>query len=83
MIMDEKDIILVDRLVAAGESHCVEFMKNNRNPSKIGKLCSALSNAARMEKYMRAYSGERSDVEAVMVRMLNAERAECTERYGG
>ena len=52
----ERDIVLVDELLANGsEMGCVEFKHNNENPDMIGKLCSALSNVARIEQKDFAY----------------------------
>ena len=46
--MISRDIALVDDLRAGvAESPCVEFKHNNDDPEMIGKLVSALSNAAR------------------------------------
>jgi len=46
----ERDIALVDELRAhTSEAPWLEFKRNNVDPEVIGKLCSALSNSARME----------------------------------
>jgi len=47
----QRDIALVDELISSdSEKSCVEFKHNNDNPEAVGKLCSALSNAARIEQ---------------------------------
>lgn len=52
----ERDIALVDELLAAtGENHWLEFKTNNEDQAMIGKLCSALSNGARIDKKDVAY----------------------------
>jgi predicted HTH transcriptional regulator len=52
----ERDIALIDELRnATSEVACVEFKHNNENPEKIGELCSALSNAARIVEAPLAY----------------------------
>ena len=52
----ERDIVLVDELLSNdSEKACVEFKHNNDNPEMIGKLCSALSNVARIEHKDFAY----------------------------
>jgi len=54
--MLERDIALVDELRArSAEESCVEFKKDNTDPGVIGKLCSALSNAARIDRQDLAY----------------------------
>ena len=54
--MISRDIALVDNLRSGGaESACVEFKHNNDDPEMIGKLVSALSNAARIEDQPLAY----------------------------
>ena len=54
--MIERDIALVDDLRAlVAENACVEFKKDNIAPKVIGKLCSALSNSARIEGVEVAY----------------------------
>jgi ATP-dependent DNA helicase RecG len=51
-----RDIALVDDLRSGGaETPCVEFKRNNDDPEMIGKLVSALSNAARIEDQALAY----------------------------
>ncbi len=52
----DRDIALVDDLRSGGaETSCVEFKRNNDDPEMIGKLISALSNAARIEDRPLAY----------------------------
>jgi predicted HTH transcriptional regulator len=52
----QRDIVLIDELLSGdSEKGCVEFKHNNENPDMIGKLCSALSNAARIEEKDFAY----------------------------
>lgn len=52
----ERDIVLIDELLSdASEIGCVEFKHNKDNPEMIGKLCSALSNTARIEGKDFAY----------------------------
>ncbi len=47
----QRDILLIDELISnSSEKGCVEFKHNNEDPEMIGKLCSALSNAARIEQ---------------------------------
>jgi len=54
--MLERDIILVDDLRSnISENSLVEFKKDNCEPKLIAKLCSALSNAARIANEERAY----------------------------
>ena len=54
--MINRDIALVDDLRADGaETPCVEFKHNNDDPELIGKLASALSNAARIDDRSLAY----------------------------
>jgi ATP-dependent DNA helicase RecG len=54
--MVERDIVLVDELRNnATESNLLEFKKNNTDPKVIAKLCSALSNAARVAQQDFAY----------------------------
>lgn len=54
--MDERDIALIDELRSdIGESSYVEFKKDNSNHEMIGKLCSALSNGARIDGIDFAY----------------------------
>jgi predicted HTH transcriptional regulator len=50
-MITERDIALIDELLAgSSENSCVEYKHNNGNPETIGKLCSALSNAARIDE---------------------------------
>ena len=52
----ERDIALINELRSANaETACVEFKQNNEHPDKIGELCSALSNAARIDEKPIAY----------------------------
>lgn len=52
----QRDIVLIDELLSTStEKSCVEFKHNNESPEMIGKLCSALSNAARIEEKDFAY----------------------------
>lgn len=52
----QRDIVLIDELLSGdSENGCVEFKHNNENPEMIGKLCSALSNVARIEEKDFAY----------------------------
>ncbi len=54
--MTERNIALINDLRSQpAESACVEFKVNNSDPQLIGKLCSALSNAARYEGKEVAY----------------------------
>jgi ATP-dependent DNA helicase RecG len=47
----ERDIALVNELLEKHSEHtCVEFKHNNDRAEMIGTLCSALSNAARIEQ---------------------------------
>jgi ATP-dependent DNA helicase RecG len=47
--MIERDIALINELLSQPSEHSLlEFKKNNFDPKLIGKLCSALSNAARI-----------------------------------
>ena len=43
-----RDIDLVNELLGNDESEWLEFKKGNEDPEMIGKLCSALSNGARL-----------------------------------
>lgn len=53
---EARDIALIDELRAqSAETPWLEFKKNNADPVVIGKRCSALSNAARMEGKECAY----------------------------
>lgn len=63
-----RNIALIDELRSGSESHVVEFKHNNDNPELIGKLCSALSNAARIAKKDVAYLlwGVEDDTKAVI-----------------
>lgn len=52
----ERDIDLINDLVARpAEISWIEFKKNNADPKMIGTLCSALSNAARVDDQNYAY----------------------------
>jgi len=52
----ERDIMLIEELLESGsEKDCAEFKQDNESPVMIGKLCSALSNAARIEQKDFAY----------------------------
>ena len=54
--MQERDIALIDELREySAENTCLEFKKDNIDIKLIGKLCSALSNAARIENKDLAY----------------------------
>lgn len=54
--LPDRDIALInDLLSGGGEGACVEFKRNNDDPDMIGKLISALSNAARIEDLPLAY----------------------------
>ena len=54
--MSERDIALIDDLrKQSSETALVEFKKDNIDPKVIGKLCSALSNSARIEQHDFAY----------------------------
>ena len=51
-----RDITLINELLLSNDEHtCVEFKHNNDNKEMIGKLISALSNAARIEQQDFAY----------------------------
>ena len=52
--MIERDIALIDELCTS-ESALVEFKQNNFDPKLVAKLCSALSNAARIDNKDFAY----------------------------
>ncbi len=52
--MNERDIALIDELRTA-ENALVEFKQNNCDSKLIAKLCSALSNAARIDNKDFAY----------------------------
>ena len=52
----ERDIALVDELrTRSSETDIVEFKKNNSDPKLVGKLCSALSNSARIAQQNCAF----------------------------
>jgi predicted HTH transcriptional regulator len=52
----ERDIALIDDLRSrSSEASVVEFKQNNSDPKLIGRLCSALSNSARIEQQNVAY----------------------------
>ncbi|PWK46855.1 ATP-binding protein [Pleionea mediterranea] len=52
----ERDIVLVDELCSqSAENALVEFKHNNFKPEMVGKLCSAMSNAARIAQKDFAY----------------------------
>lgn len=52
----QRDIVLINELLSSNsEIGCVEFKHNNESPDMIGKLCSALSNVARIEEKDFAY----------------------------
>ena len=54
--MPERDIALIDDLrKQSSETALVEFKKDNVDPKVVGKLCSALSNSARIEQHDFAY----------------------------
>ncbi len=54
--MNERDIALIDELCSQQSEHSLlEFKHNNDDPKMIGKLCSALSNAARVANQDLAY----------------------------
>lgn len=54
--MLERDIALIDELRSqSAENSLLEFKKDNIDPKLIAKLCSALSNAARVAQKNRAY----------------------------
>lgn len=56
MMNEARDIALIDELrVLPAETSWVEFKANNTDPDVIGKRCSALSNAARIEGRDCAY----------------------------
>jgi ATP-dependent DNA helicase RecG len=56
MSLPDRDIALVDELRGrAAEENWVEFKSNNDDKLLIGKLCSALSNAARIDNKEIAY----------------------------
>lgn len=47
--------LINDLLARPAETSWIEFKKDNANPEKIGKYCSALSNAARIDDQACAY----------------------------
>lgn len=52
----QRDVLLVNELLSDNtERSCVEFKHNNEDKEMIGKLCSALSNSARIEEKDFAY----------------------------
>ena len=52
----QRDIALIDELLSSNtENGIVEFKHNNESPEMIGKLCSALSNKARINQDDFAY----------------------------
>ncbi|MEA3444526.1 MAG: ATP-binding protein [Bacteroidota bacterium] len=52
----QRDIALIDELLSSNtEKGAVEFKHNNESPEMIGKLCSALSNIARIDQVDFAY----------------------------
>lgn len=52
----QRNIALIDELLFDGdEQSCVEYKHNNDDPKMIGKLCSALANAAAIEQKDFAY----------------------------
>lgn len=54
--MAERDIALIDDLLQRpGEDDCLEFKVNNFDPKIVAKLCSALSNGARIKRQDCAY----------------------------
>ena len=56
LIQIKRDIALVNELISKrDEDGTVEFKHNNEDPEAIGKLCSALSNKARIENKDFAY----------------------------
>jgi hypothetical protein len=71
-----RDVALVDELRALpAETPWVEFKGNNTDPDMIGKRCSALSNAARIEGKDCAYMlwGIADDSHAVIGTEFNPE----------
>ncbi len=72
----ERDIALIDDLLINGsENGIVEFKYNNDNPEMIGKLCSALSNKARVDEKDFAYViwGIEDDTKKVVGTTFNPE----------
>lgn len=51
----QRDIELINTLLNNKENECLEFKDNNTDPKVIGKLCSALSNSARILNKNYAY----------------------------
>jgi predicted HTH transcriptional regulator len=51
----QRNIELVNELLKHPENECIEYKQNNIKPDVIGKLCSALSNSARMQNQNFAY----------------------------
>jgi len=52
----QRDIALIEEILSSDtEKDTVEFKHNNENPETIGRLCSALSNRARIEQKDFAY----------------------------
>lgn len=51
----QRDIELIDTLLNNKENECLEFKKDNIDPEVVGKLCSALSNSARISNKNYAY----------------------------
>lgn len=53
---NSRDIALIDSLLKnKEEDECLEFKTNNTDPKMIGKLCSVLSNSARIHNKNHAY----------------------------
>ena len=53
---NDRDIALINELCAmTAETACVEFKQDNADPERIGILCAALSNSARIENEAVAY----------------------------
>lgn len=53
---DPHDIALVNHLIGHGrETEWLEFKRNQDDPEMIGKLCSALSNGARLHEHEKGY----------------------------
>ena len=51
----QRDIELINTLLNNKENECLEFKVDNTDPKLIGKLCSALSNSARILSKNYAY----------------------------
>ncbi len=47
---------LINKLIETGENEYIEFKKDNRDPDKIGKNISALSNSALLQNEEFGYS---------------------------